>query len=80
MTWKSPIMWLKPVDTMTYGLELRSPFLDHLLMEKIAIMPSQMIGIIFDKRKIETYMAEYFKTHLNYDNNIFCSAYSEFVV
>lgn len=112
-----------------YGLELRSPFLDHLLMEKIATMPSQMkielltkkkilkdiaisynllpkeiiyrrkqgfnipqnkwfkgslkeyvnsqilssriVGAIFDKRKIETYMAEYFKTNLNYDNNIF---------
>lgn len=114
---------------MANGLELRSPFLDHSLMEKIASMPSQkkllfsqkkkilkeiahkfnllpkeiihrpkhgftipqnkwfkgslksyiystilsssMIGRIFDKNKIGNYLDSYYKTNLNYDNNIF---------
>lgn len=123
------LLYKTDAASMAYGLELRSPFLDHLLMEKMAAMPSQMkielltkkkilkdiatsynllpkeivykrkqgfnipqnkwfkgplkkylnnqilssgmVRIIFDKRKIETYLAEYFKTNLNYDNNIF---------
>lgn len=123
------LLYKTDAASMAYGLELRSPFLDHLLMEQVAAMPSQMkiellnkkkvlkdiaisykllpkeivykrkqgfnipqnkwfkgslkeyvnsqilssrmVGVIFDKRKIETYIAEYFKTNLNYDNNIF---------
>lgn len=115
--------------SMAYGLELRSPFLDHTLIEKIASMPSQkkltfinkkqilkeialknkllpkeiirrpkhgfiiplnkwfkgslknyvyntilsssMIERIFDKNKIKNYLDSYYKTNLNYDNNIF---------
>ena len=115
--------------SMANGLELRAPFLDHLLMEKIATMPSQkklcfttkkkilkdiaiknkllpkeivyrkkhgftipqnkwfkgelknyiystilssdMIGRIFDRNKINYYVDNYYKTNLNYDNNIF---------
>lgn len=119
--------------SMANGLELRSPFLDHSLMEKIASMPSKekllfekplftkkkilkeiaykfnllpkeiinrpkhgftipqnrwfkgnlknyiyntilsssMIDRIFDKNKIKNYLDIYYKTNLNYDNNIF---------
>lgn len=115
--------------SMAYGLELRSPFLDHRLMEKMAAMPSQMkinllnkkkilkeiahkfnllpkgiinrpkhgftipqnkwfkgslkkyiydtilsssvIDKVFDKKRIESYLDSYYKTNLNYDNNIF---------
>lgn len=115
--------------SMAYGLELRSPFLDHILMEKIAAMPSDMklkllskkkilkdmalknkllpkeiiyrqkhgftipqnkwfkgplkeyikeailssnaIDKIFDKNKLQEYLENYYKTNLNYDNNIF---------
>lgn len=115
--------------SMAYGLELRSPFLDHSLMEKMAAMPSElkvtlltkkkilkdiviaydllpkeivfrkkqgfnipqnkwfkgplkkyltdqilssrMIGEVFDRKKIESYLADYFEKNLNYDNNIF---------
>jgi len=115
--------------SMAYGLELRSPFLDHTLMEKIAAMPSQMkvtlgtkkkilkeialkntllpkkiiyrqkhgftiplnkwfkeplkryiydtilsssiTGSIFKKEALENYLDTYFKTNLNYGNNIF---------
>lgn len=123
------LLYKTDTASMAYGLELRSPFLDHSLMEKMATMPSQMkiklltkkkilkdiatsynllpkeiiyrrkqgfnipqnkwfkgslkkylnnqilssrmVGVIFNTRKTETYMAEYFKTNLNYDNNIF---------
>lgn len=115
--------------SMSYGLELRAPFLDHTLMEKIAAMPSQMklkflskkkilkdialknnllpkeiiyrqkhgftipqnkwfkcslkeylyeqilssrmINRIFEREKIKDYVDIYYKTNLNYDNNIF---------
>jgi asparagine synthase (glutamine-hydrolysing) len=115
--------------SMAYGLELRSPFLDHSLMELVAKIPSQkkiifltkkkllrdialnkkllpsniinrpkhgftipqnewfkgnlkkyiyetildskMIGIMFDKSKIQNYLDDYYSTKLNYDNNIF---------
>lgn len=115
--------------SMAYGLELRSPFLDHSLMEKIACMPSnlklkmlqkkyilkniakkrnllpkeiiyrdkqgftipqnswfkghlkkylrnqilssKMNGKIFDKKKLERYIDDYFSTNMNYDNNMF---------
>lgn len=115
--------------SMACGLELRSPFLDHLLMEKMAAMPSsmkirllnkktilkniasdynllpkeiiyrkkqgfntpqnkwfkgplkkyiteqiltsKMIGLIFDRDKMEKYLDDYFRKNLNYDNNIF---------
>ncbi len=115
--------------SMAYGLELRSPFLDHQLMEKMTAMPTQlkiksltkkkilkdvatsynllpkeiiyrrkqgftipqntwfkgplkkylnnqilsskMIGVIFEKRKMEIYLDDYFNSNLNYDNNIF---------
>ena len=36
--------------SMAYGLELRSPFLDHNLMEKIAAMPSKE-KLLFGKKK-----------------------------
>lgn len=123
------LLYKADTASMAYGLELRSPFLDHSLMEIMATMPTQMkirlltkkkilkdiaisykllpreivyrkkqgfnipqnkwfkgplkkyinnqilssriIGNIFDKGKMESYMAEYFKTSLNYDNNIF---------
>ncbi|OGH18891.1 MAG: asparagine synthase (glutamine-hydrolyzing) [Candidatus Levybacteria bacterium RIFCSPHIGHO2_12_FULL_38_12] len=115
--------------SMAYGLELRSPFLDHILMEKVASMPSDiklkfitkkkilkeiaiknkllpkeiiyrskqgftipqnkwfkgplkkyindqilsssMNGTIFERRKMKSYLDDYFKGKLNYDNNIF---------
>lgn len=115
--------------SMAYGLELRSPFLDHTLMEKTASMPSslklqffqkkkilkdiakrykllpkeivyrrkhgftipqntwfkgplkkylisqilssRMVGEIFDKGKMQRYLADYFNTDLNYDSSIF---------
>lgn len=38
--------------SMVHGLELRSPFLDHLLMEKIAAMPSEMKLKFLTKKKI----------------------------
>lgn len=115
--------------SMARSLELRSPFLDHTLMERIASMPSRekllftkkkkilkeiahkfnllpkeivdrpkhgftiplnkwfkgdlknyiyttilsssMIDRIFDKGKITNYLDNYYKTNLNYDNNIF---------
>lgn len=115
--------------SMAYGLELRSPFLDHTLMEKVAAMPSKikinfltkkkilkdialknkllpkdiiyrqkhgftipqnkwfkgplkeylyeqvfsspMINKIFEKKKMQAYLDNYYKTNLNYDNNIF---------
>lgn len=115
--------------SMAHGLELRAPFLEHILMEKIATMPSdmkfrlttkkeilktvalknnllpkeiiyrpkhgftipqnrwfkgplkkyicdqiltsKMIGRIFDRRRLDVYLDDYYKTNLNYDNNIF---------
>lgn len=115
--------------SMAQGLELRSPFLDHSLMEKVAsitsqekllfthkkkilkeialkkgllpreivnrskhgftipqnkwfkstlkkyiydtILASSMIDNIFDRSKMQEYLDRYFKTNLNYDNNIF---------
>lgn len=123
------LLYKTDTASMAYGLELRSPFLDHQLMEKMAAMPSwmkitlltkkkilkdvaisynllpkeivyrrkqgfnipqnkwfkgplkkylnnqilssSMLGMIFDKRKTQLYMANYFKEDLNYDNNIF---------
>ncbi len=123
------LLYKTDTASMAYGLELRSPFLDHTLMEKTAAMPSQlklqfltkkkilkdiasthnllpeeviykkkhgftipqnkwfkgplkryltdqilssrMVEMIFDKRKMEIYLADYFNTSLNYDNNIF---------
>lgn len=38
--------------SMSYGLELRSPFLDHTLMENIASMPSQKKLLFTNKKKI----------------------------
>lgn len=38
--------------SMAYGLELRSPFLDHNLMEKIAAMPSNMKLKLLTKKGI----------------------------
>lgn len=38
--------------SMAYGLELRSPFLDHILMEKIALMPPNLKLRILTKKKI----------------------------
>jgi len=123
------LLYKTDTASMRYGLELRSPFLDHSLMEKIAAMPSDMkiklltkkiilkdialknkllpkeiiyrskqgfnipqnkwfkgplkkfvtktilssgmIGRIFDRGKMEAYLDDYYKTNLNYDNNIF---------
>ncbi|TSC88505.1 MAG: asparagine synthase (glutamine-hydrolysing) [Microgenomates group bacterium Gr01-1014_7] len=123
------LLYKTDTASMAYGLELRSPFLDHSLMEKMAAMPSQMkiklltkkkilkeialknnllpkeiinrpkhgfiiplnrwfkgslkkyiydtilsssiIEKIFDKNRIENYLDSYYKTNLNYDNNIF---------
>lgn len=123
------LLYKTDTASMKYGLELRSPFLDHSLMEKMASMPSEMkikmfnkkkilkeiaikyrllpkkvvnrrkqgfnipqnkwfkgpivkkylnnqilssgiIGSIFDRRKVEQYLSDYFNTNLNYDNNI----------
>lgn len=115
--------------SMAYGLELRAPLLDHILMEKVAAMPasmklrlatkkrilkkiaaknkllpkeviyrkkhgftaplnkwfkgplkeyiyeqilsSDMTGSIFDKTRLKTYLDDYYRTNLAYDNNIF---------
>ena len=38
--------------SMAYGLELRSPFLDHILMEKVASMPSDIKLKFITKKKI----------------------------
>lgn len=38
--------------SMAYGLELRSPFLDHALMERTAAMPSDLKLKLFTKKKI----------------------------
>lgn len=38
--------------SMAHGLELRSPFLDHNLMEKVASMPSEMKLKFLSKKKI----------------------------
>lgn len=38
--------------SMAYGLELRSPFLDHILMEKIAAIPSDLKLRFLTKKKI----------------------------
>lgn len=123
------LLYKTDTASMAYGLELRSPFLDHSLMEIVASMPyekkivftkrkrilkeiaqrynllpeeiinrpkhgftipqnewfkgdlksyiyntvlsSSMIGKIFDKNKLESYLDSYYKTNLNYDNNIF---------
>lgn len=123
------LLYKTDTASMAYGLELRSPFLDHSLMEKIAAMPSDMklkfttkkkilkdialknnllpkeiinrpkhgftipqnkwfkgelknyiyhtilsscmMGKIFDKKKMEMYLDNYYRTNLNYDNNIF---------
>ena len=123
------LLYKSDTASMTYGLELRSPFLDRDLMEKVASMPSdlkirfltkkkilkdialknnllpkeivlrqkhgftipqnkwfkgplkkyiydtilfsRMAGIIFKKDILEDYLDNYFKTDLNYDNNIF---------
>lgn len=123
------LLYKSDTASMANGLELRSPFLDHVLMEKIAAMPSEMklqfmtkkkilkdiamkykllpkdliyrnkrgfnipqnkwfkgplkkyiintilsskiTGEVFDKNKIEVYLNDYYKTNLNYDNNIF---------
>lgn len=122
---------LYKIDTgsMAHGLELRAPFLDHVLMEKIAAMPidlklkfttkkkilkeialknnllpkeiinrpkhgftipqnkwfkgslknyiyntilsSGITDRIFDRNKLKNYLDIYYKTNLNYDNNIF---------
>ncbi len=123
------LLYKSDIASMANGLELRSPFLDYSLMEKIASMPSQkklgltkskrilkemasnykllpkeiinrpkhgftipqnkwfksslknhiydtilsssMIDKIFDKNKMKNYLDTYYKTNLNYDNNIF---------
>ena len=115
--------------SMANGLELRAPFLDYILLEKIASMPadmklefvtkkkilkeiaikknilpkeivyrpkqgfripqnkwfkgplkkyiintilsSSMAGRIFDEQRLKIYLDNYYKTNLNYDNNIF---------
>lgn len=123
------LLYKSDMASMANGLELRSPFLDHTLMEKMAAVPSEMkiklltkkkilkdiaiyydllpkeivyrrkqgfnipqnkwfkgplkgylknrilssnmMGIIFDRNKVERYLNDYFRTNLNYDNNIF---------
>lgn len=123
------LLYKSDTASMAYGLELRAPFLDHILMEKMAAMPanlklkfttkkkilkeiaiknnllpkeivyrgkhgfnipqnkwfkgplkkyivnqiltSKVIGRIFDRRRLEVYLDDYYKTNLNYDNNIF---------
>lgn len=47
--------------SMANGLELRSPFLDHSLMEKIAAMPSQKKIRFLTKKKILREIAHKFK-------------------
>lgn len=44
------LLYKTDIASMTYGLELRAPFLDHKLMEKIASMPSGK-KIKFGKKK-----------------------------
>src|SRR3989344_1287483 len=46
------LLYKTDTATMAFGLELRSPFLDHILMEKIAKMPSNMKLKLFTKKKI----------------------------
>lgn len=123
------LLYKSDAASMANGLELRAPFLDHVLMERIAAMPSNikltfttkkkilksvalkykllpkevihrrkqgftipqnrwfkgplkeylydqiltstMTGRIFDRRRLETYLDDYYRTNLNYDNNIF---------
>lgn len=123
------LLYKSDYASMANGLELRAPFLDHLLMEKIAAMPSGMklrygikkkilkkvalkykllpkeiinrrkhgftipqnkwfkgplkeyltdqilssniMGIVFNRSRVEEYLSDYFRTNLNYDNNIF---------
>lgn len=123
------LLYKTDAASMANGLELRAPFLDHVLMETIAGMPSKMklnfttkkkilkevalkykllpkevihrskqgftipqnrwfkgplrkylydqiltshmTGRIFDRRRLEAYLDDYYRTNLNYDNNIF---------
>lgn len=46
------LLYKTDTASMAYGLELRSPFLDHSLMEKMAAMPSQMKIKLLTKKKI----------------------------
>ena len=46
------LLYKTDTASMAFGLELRSPFLDHILMEKIAKMPSNMKLKLFTKKKI----------------------------
>lgn len=123
------LLYKNDIASMANGLELRAPFLDHILMERIAAMPSEMklkygtkkkilkdialkykllpkeiinrpkqgftipqnkwfkgplkeylydqiltsnmTGRIFDRRKLEIYLDDYYKTSQDYDSNIF---------
>lgn len=47
--------------SMAYGLELRAPFLDHILMEKIAAMPSDLKLRFLTKKKILKDIARRYK-------------------
>lgn len=46
------LLYKSDSSSMANGLELRSPFLDHLLMEKLAAMPSEMKIKLTTKKKI----------------------------
>lgn len=46
------LLYKSDTASMSYGLELRAPFLDHVLMEKTAAMPSEMKLKYFTKKKI----------------------------
>lgn len=123
------LLYKTDTASMAYGLELRSPFLDHSLMEKMAAMPADIklrfttkkkilrdiamrkkllpkeiiyrgkqgfnipqnkwfkgflknyiyetilsihsLERIFDRKRIQIYLDNYYRTNLNYDNNIF---------
>lgn len=46
------LLYKSDTASMASGLELRAPFLDHILMEKIATMPSEMKLKLTTKKKI----------------------------
>lgn len=46
------LLYKTDIASMAYGVELRSPFLDHVFMQKIAQMPSQMKVALLTKKKM----------------------------
>jgi len=46
------LLYKTDMASMAYGLELRAPFLDHIFMEKVASMPSEMKLQFMTKKKI----------------------------